>query len=184
MFRKSILKNQRGSIKCAKNRVVRSNCKAKSHIAFSTAASTTESKPDAIQNAIRMLTNHHNTNKVNNAIMNEKLNDFEKLIIEAKLSINDCNEGIEDDELLDDDKETAIDAVREAIDVFSDLKYNFQKSFEDEKDEKLSENIQNFAMQLDQLKSELDVVLGETKRGNFLLGLDNIMDKIMYWRKI
>ena len=100
------------------------------------------------------------------------------------MSINDCNEGIEDDELLDDDKETAIDAVREAIDVFSDLKYNFQKSFEDEKDEKLSENIQNFAMQLDQLKSELDVVLGETKRGNFLLGLDNIMDKIMYWRKI
>ena len=72
------------------------------------------------------------------------------------MSINDCNEYNKDDELLDDDRENAKDAVREAIDVFSDLKYNFQKSFEDEKDEKHSNIIQNFAMQLDQLKSELD----------------------------
>lgn len=99
------------------------------------------------------------------------------------MSINDCNEYNKDDELLDDDRENAKDAVREAIDVFSDLKYNFQKSFEDEKDEKHSNIIQNFAMQLDQLKSELDVVLGETKRGNLLHGLDNIMNTVMYWRK-
>jgi hypothetical protein len=84
---------------------------------------------------------------------------------------------------LDDDKETAKDAVREAIEVFSDINYEFQKSFKDEeKDEEHAEILQQMTFQLDELKTELDSVLGETKRGNLLLGLDNITKRIMYWR--
>jgi hypothetical protein len=84
---------------------------------------------------------------------------------------------------LDDDKETAKDAVREAIEVFSDINYEFQKSFEDEeKDEEHAEILKQMTFQLDELKTELDSVLGETKRGNLLLGLDNITKRIMYWR--
>lgn len=84
---------------------------------------------------------------------------------------------------MDDDKETAKDAVREAIEVFSDINYEFQKSFEDEeKDEEHAEILKQMTFQLDELKTELDSVLGETKRGNLLLGLDNITKRIMYWR--
>lgn len=105
-----------------------------------------------------------------------------KLIIEAKLSINDCIEGTGDN-LLDDDKETAKDAVREAIDVFSDISYDIKHSFDEgDLDQTNSDLIENLSVQLDELKAELDSVLGETKRGNVLLGLDNIMKKILYWK--
>lgn len=106
-----------------------------------------------------------------------------KLIVEAKLSINDCAERYDDEEdtLIDEDREAAKDAVGEAIAFFSDLNYDVQKG-EKEMDDKTVELVKTLEVQLDQLKTELDAVLGETKRGNVLLGLDNIMNKIMNWR--
>ena len=124
-----------------------------------------------------------NDYSMQNLTLHEHFNfSHQKLIIEAKLSINDCVEGAEDNDLVDDDKETAKDAVREAVDVFSDINYDFQKSFNDGGDNNHSEIIQNMSSQLEELKNELDSVLGETKRGNLLLGLDNITKRIMYWK--
>ncbi len=98
------------------------------------------------------------------------------------MSINDCIEGTGDD-LSDDDRETAKDAVREAIDVFSDLSYDIKHSFDEgDLDQTHSDLMKNLTVQLDELKNELDSVLGESKRGNFLHGLDNIMKKILYWK--
>lgn len=112
-------------------------------------------------------------------------NRLQKLIIEAKQSINDCVEG--EESLMEEDRETAKDAVREAIDVFADISYDFSKTFrggeESSFDRKTNETIQNFALQLEELKTELDTVLGETQRGNLLNGLDNITKRIMNWRK-
>ena len=99
------------------------------------------------------------------------------------MSINDCAERYDDEEdtLIDEDREAAKDAVGEAIAFFSDLNYVVQKG-EKEMDDKTVELVKTLEVQLDQLKTELDAVLGETKRGNVLLGLDNIMNKIMNWR--
>lgn len=67
--------------------------------------------------------------------------------------------------------------------MFSDLRYDFRKSLkESDIHEKHSEIIENFSLQLDELKHELDSVLDETKRGSFLQGLDSIMNRIGHWR--
>jgi hypothetical protein len=124
-------------------------------------------------------TNHHHTLAPHLIIYKPS----KKLIVEAKLSINDCAERYDDEEdtLIDEDREAAKDAVGEAIAFFSDLNYDVQKG-EKEMDDKTVELVKTLEVQLDQLKTELDAVLGETKRGNVLLGLDNIMNKIMNWR--
>ncbi len=86
-----------------------------------------------------------------------------------------------DEDLLDEDRESAKDAVREAMDVFSDINHSFQQSFEDGKKEH-SEVIKNMASQLDELKNDLESVLEKTRHSDFVAGLNNIMNRIMYWR--
>lgn len=86
---------------------------------------------------------------------------------------------------MDEDKQTAQDAVREAIDVFDDIRYDFSKTFSEEGsrlDGESNDIIKSFAKKLEQLKEELDSVLGETNKSNVLFGLDNIMNTITKWR--
>lgn len=87
---------------------------------------------------------------------------------------------------MEEDRETAKDAVREAVDVFDDISYDFSRTFSGDEssfsDDESNDVIQSFAAQLDELKKELDLVLGETKRGNLLVGLDKIMNRIINWR--
>mmetsp|Transcript_5689 Transcript_5689/g.6989 ORF Transcript_5689/g.6989 Transcript_5689/m.6989 type:complete len:189 (+) Transcript_5689:99-665(+) len=139
-------------------------------------------KADSVQEAIRILNEGNNAAILADNLLTSRLNDFEKLIIEAKQSISDCMDTSNiDEELLDEDREDAKDAVREAIDVFSDISHSFKKSFEDGTSEQ-SEVIQKMASQLEELKNELESVLDETKRGNFIVGLNNIMNRIVYWK--
>mmetsp|Transcript_24707 Transcript_24707/g.30385 ORF Transcript_24707/g.30385 Transcript_24707/m.30385 type:complete len:192 (-) Transcript_24707:97-672(-) len=156
-----------------------------SDFAYSTALNVPPSF-NTIENTMSMLFDDNNTvRKLNDEILSQRLNDFEKLINEARLIIQDCIELDESDEDgLADDKETAKDAVREAVSVFSDLIDDLTHEEKDNNDiEKRSQAIQMLhGSQLEDLKNELKLVLEENQRSNILLFLESIRDKIAIWK--
>ena len=72
------------------------------------------------------------------------------------------------------------------MDFFDDIRYDFSQTINEEgsfSNDESNNVIEIFAKQLEQLKEELDTVLGQTEKGNVLVGLENITNTIKNWKR-